>query len=321
MTKAAQFRTVGQVVGWWADRLERNSGVSASYRDTMVSLARRHVIPRLGKVALKRLERATVDNDLVWPMQDDLSAHTVHKAVQVLTTALRVAAEQRRIEHNPLAGVSFRTFWTGKLKPKPGALLPLDVATVMPKLAEAFERRPIAGMLALAVLGNGTRIGETFRAERKHICLIERVWFFPAGNTKTSEMLKVPLTAQMVALLTRYWQSLPAGRQGSRWVFPGPYGRPLSEKQAQELIKAVSGGEWTSHDLRKVARTVWAELGIDFFTAESMLNHSLGGVVKTYVQTTADQQRREAMERWHGWLDARGFTAAHGLKSSENGIS
>lgn len=310
----APLRTVGHVVGEWATRLESNTTVSKSYRATMVSLARRQVIPRLGKVALKQLDRAKVDDDLVWPMQQELSAHTVHKAVQVLTTALTWATEQRRIEANPLAGVSFRTFWSGKLKPREGALLPLDLVQVVPRLAEAFERRPMAAVLALVILCHGTRIGETFRAERKHICLIERVWFFPGGHTKTAEMLKVPLTDQVCALLTRYWQSLPAARRGSRWVFPGQNGRPLSAKQAHELIREVSGGEWRSHDLRKVARTVWGELGVDYYIAESMLNHSLGAMAKTYIQTTAEHLRREAMEKWHGWLDARGFAAAHGVK-------
>ena len=96
---------------------------------------------------------------------------------------------------------------------------------------------------------------------------------------------------------------------------------PKTTENVLEAIKELSGGEWTSHDLRKLARTVWAEIGIDYLVGEMLLNHSVGTLAKTYIRTTADQLRREALERWHAWLDARGFTAAHGLKSEQTGIS
>lgn len=322
MTKAAQLRNVAQVVTWWCGRLEANRSVSASYKATMLSLARRQVIPRLGKVTLKQLDRATVDDQLVWPMQaEGLSPHTAHKALQVLLMALELAAVQKRIERNPLAGVSFKDFWSGKLQPKAAGLLPVAVPTLLTNLCDAFERQPVAVMLALTMLAQGNRIGETCLARRAQISMIERVWIFPSQNTKTREELVVPLTEQMCELLTRYWQALPPSRQGSPWVFPGVNGKPLSAKQASALIKELSGGEWTSHDLRKLARTVWAEIGIDYLVGEMLLNHSVGTLAKTYIRTTADQLRREALERWHAWLDARGFTAAHGMKGEQTGIS
>ncbi|WP_052081023.1 site-specific integrase [Pseudomonas sp. ML96] len=317
-----QLRTVAQVMAWWGDRLEANRSVSASYKATMLSLARRQVVPRLGKVTLKQLDRATVDDSLVWPMQaEGLSPHTAHKALQGLLASLDLAAKQKRVERNPLAGVSFKDFWSGKLQPKAAGLLPVAVPELLPKLCGAFERQPVVGMLALTMLANATRIGETCMARRQHISLIDRVWIFPAQNTKTREELVVPITEQMCALLTRYWQALPAARQGSPWVFPGVNGRPLSAKQASALIKELSGGEWTSHDLRKLARTVWTDIGIDYLVGELLLNHSVGTLAKTYIRTTADQLRRQALEQWHAWLDVRGFAVAHGLKSEQTGIS
>jgi integrase len=323
MTKAAQLlRTVGQVMTWWCGRLEANRSVSASYKATMLSLARRQVVPRLGKVTLKQLDRVAVDDQLVWPMQaEGLSPHSAHKALQVLLAALVLAARQKRIERNPLDGVSFKDFWSGKLQPKAAGLLPVAVPTLLPALCEAFDRQPVAAMLALTMLAQGNRIGEACLARRQHISLIDRVWIFPAQNTKTREELVVPLTEQMCALLTRYWQALPTSRQGSPWVFPGVNGKPVSAKQASALIKELSGGEWTSHDLRKLARTVWAEIGIDYLVGEMLLNHSVGTLAKTYIRTTADQLRRQALEQWHAWLDVRGFAAAHGLKSEQTGIS
>ncbi|MDP3978349.1 MAG: site-specific integrase [Pseudomonas sp.] len=319
--KTAGMRTTGQVVLWWVERLELNRSVSASYRRTMASLMRCHVIPALGQLTLKRLNRAEVDDRLVWPMQQTHSPHTVHKAVQGLLKALALAVRQERIEANPLAGVGFKDFWSGKLPPKAAGLLPVDVPTLVPGLCVAFDKTPVAGMLALMMLAHGTRIGETCQARWQHISLTERVWIIPSQNTKTRQELVVPLTPQACALLTRYRELQHPSRHGSPWVFATQGGGALSATQASKLFAELSGRQWTSHDLRKLARTVWAEIGVDYLVGEMLLNHSMGMLASTYIRTTADHLRREALTRWHEWLDARGFAEAHGLKNDETGIT
>jgi len=320
------FRTTGQVLTWWLGRLETNRAVSASYRRTMGSLMRRHVMPSLGTVTLKKLSRSAVDDRLVWPMQQACSPHTVHKAVQGLQQALALAERQKRIDSNPLASVSWKDFWTGQLAPRAAGLLPVDVPTLVPLLCQALEQEPLGGMLALMMLAHGTRISETALARWQHISLSERVWIIPAQNTKTGAELTVPLTAQACALLDRYRQLQHPARSGSPWVFAGQGGEGLSKEQASALIRKVSGRQWRSHDLRKLARTVWAEIGIDYLVGEMLLNHSMGKLASTYIHTAVVDLRRDALERWHGWLDERGFTAAHCLKtdettSSTNGVA
>lgn len=312
------FRTVGQVLTWWLGRLEKNRSVSASYRDTLGSLLRRHVIPALGKVPVKKLSRSMVDDDLIWPMQaDGLSPHTAHKALQGLQAALKLADKQRRIKANPLASVCWADFWTGKLQPRAAGLLPMDVQRVLPAMCQALERDPVAGMLALMMLAHGTRIGETCRARWQHISLPDRIWVLPTQNTKTDAELVVPLTDQVCALLTRYRELQHPARRGSPWVFAMANGEPVSDSQASAMFRELSQRQWRSHDLRKVARTCWAELGVDYLVGELMLNHAMGKIASTYIKTGVDQARRDALERWHTWLDERGFINAHGLKSAE----
>lgn len=317
MSKPAALRTTGQVLTWWSDRLELNRSVSASYRRTMRSLIRRHVIPALGAVAVKKLNRAVIDDRLVWPMQQTHSPHTVHKAVQGLQQALALAERQGRIAENPLAAVNWRDFWTGQLPPRAAGLLPVDVPTLVPALCRAFDDDAVGGLLALMMLAHGTRISETSMARWQHISLAERVWIIPAENTKTGVELTVPLTAQACALLDRYRQRQHAARRGSPWVFALQGGEAPSKEQASAMIRAISKRQWRSHDLRKLARTVWAEIGIDYLVGELLLNHSMGKLAGTYIKTTVIDLRREALERWHGWLDERGFREAHGLKTTE----
>ncbi|MDT4871946.1 hypothetical protein FQZ97_1071070 [compost metagenome] len=66
-------------------------------------------------------------------------------------------------------------------------------------------------------------------------------------------------------------------------------------------------GDWTSHDLRKLARTCWTELGVDHLIGEMLLNHAIRGVAAAYIHTQAQEKKREALERWHAHLDSHGF--------------
>lgn len=80
-------------------------------------------------------------------------------------------------------------------------------------------------------------------------------------------------------------------------------------------------GEWTSHDLRKLARTGWADLGIDHLVGELLINHAMGHNVKVYIQSGVMARKREALETWHAHLDQHGFGLIHGLTGIRSGDS
>ncbi|MCY1445763.1 hypothetical protein D9M71_622920 [compost metagenome] len=48
-----------------------------------------------------------------------------------------------------------------------------------------------------------------------------------------------------------------------------------------------------------------------------LLNHSLGKIASTYINTQAREQRRAALDKWHAWLDERGFNAVHNLTGAQ----
>ena len=56
----------------------------------------------------------------------ELAPRSVQKALQAMGQAFRMAEGQGRISSNPLAGVTFRDFYKGKLRPKPAALSRVD---------------------------------------------------------------------------------------------------------------------------------------------------------------------------------------------------
>jgi len=179
-------------------------------------------------------------------------------------------------------------------------------------LAERFDSAPDDAMLALMMLCHGTRIGETRMTRWADIALSEREWFIPAEHTKSRTEHRLPLTDQACALLHRYRDCQRASGYEGAYLFPSRRGLPLSENQASAVFTRLGQGAWTSHDLRKVARTAWTDLGIDGHIGEMLLNHSLGKIASTYINTQATEQRRLALVKWHDWLDGHGFRAIHG---------
>ena len=318
MTRArpvkAGMRTAGEVVQWWLGRLEGDRARSAKYRCSMGSLMRRHVLPRIGKVAVRKLDRVTLDDKLVWPMHQELAPRTVQKALQGMRQAFAMAEEQGRIDGNPMAGTTFKNFYKGKLRPKPAALSRVDLPVLVPQLVEAFNADPLKGMLPLMMLAHGTRIAETLMARWSHVSLDERVWVIPEANTKSRREHVLPLTPQVLALLERYRKRLPDPRLTSEWLFPVRGGARLADTSAHALMREVSGRRWTSHDLRKLMRSSLADIGVDHLVGELLINHSLGATAETYLTRDAMERRREALERWHARLDELGFAKAHGAK-------
>ncbi len=96
---------------------------------------------------------------------------------------------------------------------------------------------------------------------------------------------------------------------GAEWVFPSPL--PGHHMRQHALVWAVSKyrhevliPEWTSHDLRRTARTGMARLGIPDAVGEAALGHIKGGVAGTYDLHRYQAEVGEALALWSRHLDA-----------------
>lgn len=315
------WQTVGELLEWFADRVERTRNLSKSRRATAKSAIACHLLPRIGGLALADVSHSTLDNQLVWPMQEQLSLEYVRLVFGLLIDAFRKAHALGLVARNPMAGIKFSDFTKAKIKARPARLRGVQIEDLLSQLAEVIADEPADAMLALLMLCHGNRLGETRQAQWPHIALAIRNWHLPAENTKTRAEHSLPLTEQVCALLTWYRETQRAKGYTGQYLFPGKSGKCLSEKQASEVFTRLGQGEWTSHDLRKLARTCWAEQGIDFLIGELLINHAMGHNVQAYIQTTAEERKRAALEQWHAFLDSKGFYRIHGLKEGRNAIS
>lgn len=318
---SSAWRTVGDLLTWYGNRVAGDRSITAKRRDDVGTALERHLLPALGEVVLLDLNSYAVDRQLIWPLMESLSPAYVRQILRVLLAALRQAVKLKLLLANPLDGVKFSDFVAKRIKPKAARLHAMLVQKLLADLCDTFRKAPRSAMLALLMLTHGTRIGETRKARWRHFSFTESIWLIPGQNTKTGVQHELPLTRQVVALLKRYQEHQRRTLGQQDYLFPGVNGQPLSARQASALFREISSGEWTSHDLRKVARTSWTELGVDYLVGELLVNHALPDMATTYIKTHARRLQREALELWCAWLDERGFDAIHGKTEASSADS
>ncbi|MEQ7921160.1 site-specific integrase [Xanthomonas sp. WHRI 1810A] len=305
------WKTVGEVLTWYTDRMTRDRGLSAKRKASAQSALRCHLVPRLQEMELASLDRRTLDSQLMWPMQEKYELSFVRSVWGVLAVAFRQATRLKLLGANPMADLKFTDFVRTRIRPKAARLRGDDLPSLLQVLAEQLDAIPVQAMLPLMMLCHGTRLGETRQARWKNINLNTRQWFIPAADTKTKAEHTLPLTEQACSLLQKY-RALQAGTgYTGPFLFPGSNGSALSPSKACTVFTSVSKGEWSSHDLRKVARTAWADLGVDYMVGEMLLNHAMKDLDATYIHTTAEGMKRKALEAWHQHLDQHGFASLH----------
>ena len=320
----SQWVTTGELLSWYAERMARDRNLSSKRKNTGASVMKCHLIPRLANLPLADVDKAGLDNLLMWPLQETLSIDYVRLAFQLLALAFRQALKLGLITSNPLAGIKFSDFSKAKVGIKPSRLRGVQLQDLLGELGQAMANEPADAMLALIMLCHGTRIGETRQARWPHISLAEREWFIPAEHTKTGVEHHLPLTDQVRGLLIQYRETQIARGYDGQYLFPARNGKALSEGQASAVFTRLGKGGWTSHDLRKLARTGWAVLGIDHLIGELLINHAMGHNVKVYIQSDVMNRKRDALEKWHAHLDQKGFSLIHeqtGVRSGESGNS
>ena len=308
----SQWATTGELLTWYADRMARDRNLSAKRKNTGASAMKCHLLPRLGDLPLVEVNKAALDKLLMWPLQETLSIDYVRLAFQLLALAFRQALALGLITSNPMAGIKFKDFSKAKVSIKPSRLRGVQLQDLLGELKQVMGSEPADAMLALMMLCHGTRIGETRQARWSHISLAEGEWFIPAEHTKTGVEHHLPLTEQVRALLIQYRDTQTSRGYDGQYLFPARCGKALSEGQASAVFTRLGKGEWTSHDLRKVARTAWADLGIDHLIGELLINHAMGHNVQVYIQSDVMGRKRDALEKWHAHLDEKGFNLIHG---------
>ncbi len=308
-----RFVTVGDLLRWYGDRVAKNRSLTAKRKAGVRSMIDVQLMPRIAGMRISDVSLEAIDEQMMWPMQEELSTSYVRAVFRVLQMAFAQSERLEIMASNPMDGFKFTDFIEAEIMPKASRLRMLDLESLIERLSVCFGERIEHGMMALMMLCHGTRIGETRNAKWRHICLSQRVWVIPSENTKTRSEHVLPLTEQVCSLLRIYREELKLrGRESDSLFTDRMTGKAMSEATAFAGFRWISGGNWSSHDLRKLARTGWVEIGVDYLIGEMLLNHAVGFSAETYINTSAENLKMDALTRWHARLDECGFGKIHG---------
>lgn len=157
------------------------------------------------------------------------------------------------------------------------------------------EAPPVRKALLLCLL-TAARISEVVRAPTQEVQ--NGVWIIPPERTKNSHMHRIPLGrwARSLIDLEGEW-IIPAARSNGPRVFGWDHARARVRRR-MEGIAGQPIARFTSHDFRRTARSNTKRLGVDYETAEAMLNHVKRGLELTYDRYELEDEKREWFDRW-----------------------
>ena len=270
-----------------------------------------HIKPQLGKIPLndlttlhlqqfykKLLAEGRVERIESQKQPKGLSAKTVRNIHQIISSALKLAIEQRLIARNPAEGCALP-----KAERKEMQTLPVEQLTSF--LREAKD----SGVYELYYLdlATGLRRGELLGLKWTDIDLdrgvlkIQRAISRQNGKVveaplKTKNAYRtLPLSADAIDVLKAQKNKVGS----SEWVFPSPTGGPMSPDSVlhmlQRVLKRAGLPRIRFHDLRHTFATLALQNGVDIKTVSGMLGHfSAGFTLDTYAHVTTSAKRESA---------------------------
>jgi integrase len=227
-------------------------------------------------------------------------------ARRALTFAARIfrfAVARDLLEHSPADHIAASEL-LGRKAPRQRTLTDAEIARILTavpwSVADGVEpqdrgRWPTAPLLWLLLM-LGLRKSELSMAKWDDVDFAKATLFVPPERSKTDTAHIVPLPTAAL----RIFETLPRF-VGGDFIFTNDGRRPFASWSAfkREIDMAVgSMAHWTTHDLRRTARSNWSALGVAPHIAEMMLGHRQPGIVSVYDVHRFEHERRVALEAW-----------------------
>jgi integrase len=159
------------------------------------------------------------------------------------------------------------------------------------------ERNGAFGALTRFILLTAARRDEALRMTWAEITGGD--WVLPASRNKTKVELVRPLSRAAQAILEERQRPIP-----SEWVFSNgraPLGGISNLKAAFDKAAGVS--DYTTHDLRRSARSLMSRAGVDADIAERCLGHVIPGVRGVYDRHEYHREKQQAYEALAGLIE------------------
>ena len=309
LSKTGKY-TVGEWMEVWFEDYAKLK-VRPSSHQTYRGYIDNHIRPNIGDIPLEKLTsldlqklykklltKGRVDRVEAKGQPKGLSAKTVRNIHQILSSALKLAQEQRIILANPAERCALPKVEHREMKTLP-------VEQLQSFLREARE----SGVFELYYLelATGLRRGELLGLKWEDIDLqkgdlrVKRQVSRINGEVmeaplKTKNAYRtLPLAEDTIDVLKEQREKVGS----SPWVFPSPNGGPISPDSVlhmlHRVLKRAGLPRVRFHDLRHTFATLALQNGVDIKTVSGMLGHfSAGFTLDTYAHVTTASQRQAA---------------------------
>ena len=224
-----------------------------------------------------------------------LRAGAVRNINQMISSALNCAVEQRLIPSNPTKGCVLPKLERKEMK----ILLPESLGTF-------FEEARRSGVFELYYidLATGLRRGELLGLKWSDIDLDKGIIHVRRQILRQNgEVVEAPLKTKnsyrSITIGADAIKVLKGMEQRDEYVFPSPYGGPMSPDSVlhmlQRVLKRAGLDRIRFHDLRHTFSVLALQNGVDVKTLSAMLGHySAGFTLDTYAHVTTSMQKQAA---------------------------
>jgi len=299
--------TVGQWLDTWMENYAKLQVRPSSYK-TYQGFIDNHIKPTLGDISLEKLtsmdlqrlykhllESGRVECTESRSKPKGLSVKTVRNINQMISSALNCAVEQRLIPSNPTKGCVLP-----KLERKEMKILPPE------SLGTFFEEARRSGVFELYYidLATGLRRGELLGLKWSDVDLEKGIIYVRRQILRQNgEVVEAPLKTKnsyrSIAIGADAIKVLKGMEQRDEYVFPSPYGGPMSPDSVlhmlQRVLKRAGLERIRFHDLRHTFSVLALQNGVDVKTLSAMLGHySAGFTLDTYAHVTTSMQKQAA---------------------------
>ena len=272
---------------------EMKGGWSTKQAYTFLASLERHAFPKLGKLAVDRIEASDIRDMLspIWGRYSDMSQKVKVRVGQVLNFS---HSKGWRPTEAPGRAV---TMELGKRAASTN-LAAMPYPDVPAFVADVNAKEITVGRLALLfTILTAARSGEVRNARWSHIDREGRLWNRPAELMKARTAHTVTLSPAAIITLVR--AAALNGKQPDAFIFPNSKGLPLSDMTLTKVMRDAKV-PYTVHGFRSSFRDWAAEKMPEMHdAAEAALAHTVQNKVeRAYKRTKLIEMRRELLKAW-----------------------
>jgi integrase len=210
-----------------------------------------------------------------------------NRLLAVIRKMYNWAISRDLVEHNPCLMV-----------PAPGKEQARDRVLTLDEVRQVWEAcaaiRAHSGAIFQLQILTAQRVGEVRLLRWEDIDGLW--WTIPASVAKNGMAHRVPLSPLALEIL----EALRPQSGQLPWVFPGTDPRkPLAKtEKVFQRVRALSGVDFRTHDLRRTAASHMTSMGIPRLVVSKILNHTEPGVTRIYDRHSYDLEKQDALHRW-----------------------